>query len=219
MKTYIDLTYDITQDTPMWPGEASPEIREVKTLEKDGYAVQSIGFSNHMGTHLDAPSHFIRGGCTLDQIPLETFIGRAVILDFTGKQEGDVITRRELASHGSRLGPGSRILLKTGWDRKFKKDGFFEGFPCLDLDAARYLVSTRPALLGMDTPSPSPIGDPDEKIHKTLLGAGVVHLEALRNLTLIGEEECGLIVLPPPFKGFSGSPCRAVAVVERRPGV
>ena len=150
MKTYIDLTYDITQDTPMWPGEASPEIREVKTLEKDGYAVQSIGFSNHMGTHLDAPSHFIRGGCTLDQIPLETFIGRAVILDFTGKQEGDVITRRELASHGSRLGPGSRILLKTGWDRKFKKDGFFEGFPCLDLDAARYLVSTRPALLGMD---------------------------------------------------------------------
>ncbi len=216
MKIYIDLTYDITEDMPMWPGEASPEIRETRTVEKNGYSVQSIRFSNHMGTHLDAPSHFIQGGRTLDQIRLETFIGRAVILDFTDKQEGDTITRQDLQSHGDRFGPGSRILLKTGWDRKFRKDHFFEGFPCLDLEAARYLVTTRPALLGMDTPSPSPIGDPDEQIHKTLLGADVVHLEALRNLILIKEEECGLIVLPPPFKGFSGSPCRAVAVVDRR---
>lgn len=215
MKTYIDLTYDIVEDIPMWPGEAAPEIREARTVEKDGYSVQSICFSNHLGTHLDAPSHFIRGGATLDQIPLETFIGKAVILDFTHKKKGDVITRQDLEPFHNRIKPGVRVLLKTGWDLGFEKGHFFEGFPCLSLEAARYLAAGRPSLLGMDTPSPSPVGDPGEEIHKTLLGAGVVHLEALRNLTLIDRDDCELIVLPPPFKAFSGAPCRAVAVVER----
>lgn len=214
MKTYIDLTYDIEEDIPMWPGESPPEIREASSVEKDGYSVQSICFSNHMGTHLDAPSHFIRGGRTLDQIPLETFFGKAVLLDFTGKKEGGVITRQDLEAFHDRIQPGGRVLMKTGWDLKFEKGHFFDGFPCLSLEAARYLADIRPALLGMDTPSPSPVGDPGEEIHKTLLGAGIVHLEALRNLTRIEGEDCELIVLPPSFKGFSGAPCRAVAVVE-----
>ncbi len=214
MKTYVDLTYDIVEDIPMWPGEAAPEIREARTVEKHGYSVQSIRFSNHMGTHLDTPSHFIQGGLTLDQIPLETFIGKAVILDFSNKEKGGVITTQDLEPFNKRIEAGGRVLLKTGWDLKFEKERFFEEFPCLDLEAARYLAARRPALLGMDTPSPSPVGDPGEAIHKTLLGAGMVHLEALKNLTCVKRDDCELIVLPPPFKGFSGAPCRAVAVVE-----
>lgn len=214
MKTFIDLTYNLAEDTPMWPGETSPEIWDSKILEKDGYSVQSICFSNHVGTHLDAPSHFIKGGLTLDQIPLETLIGKAVILDLTYKREGDIITRPDLEVFQDRFGQSSRILLKTGWDCKFRIGHFFDHFPCLTLEAAQYLASTRPLLLGMDTPSPSPTGDPDEGIHKTLLGAGILHLEALRNLTLIKQDECELIVLPPLFKGFSGGPCRVVAVLE-----
>ena len=214
MKAYIDLTYGIREDIPMWPGEAGPEIRETKTIERDGCSVQSLCFSNHVGTHLDAPSHFIQGGLTLERIPLETLIGTAVILDLTRKGEGDVITRQDLEVFQKRLVAGSRVLLKTAWDLRFREGHFFDNFPCLDLEAARYLASRRPALLGMDTPSPSPVGDPDEAIHKTLLGAGIVHLEALRNLTLVEVDECKLIVLPPPFLGVSGAPCRAVAVVE-----
>lgn len=215
MKIYLDLTYGLRKDIPMWPGEAGPEIRESKTIDRDGCSVQSVWFSNHVGTHLDAPSHFIKGGLTLEQIPLETLIGRAVILDLTRKGEGGVITREDLEVFQKRLAPGSRVVLKTGWDLRFREGRFFDNFPCLDLEAARYLAARRPALLGMDTPSPSPVGDPDEAIHKTLLGAGIVHLEALRNLTLIDADECELIVLAPPFLGFSGAPCRAVAVVER----
>jgi len=68
------------------------------------------------------------------------------------------------------------------------------------------------ALLGMDTPSPSPVDDPEQGIHKTLLDAGIVLLECLTNLHRITGNERELIVLPPLFKGCSGSPCRAVAV-------
>ena len=83
MVRYIDLTLPIEEGMPVWPGDSGPEFREVKSLEQDGYAVQSIRFSNHLGTHLDAPSHVVKGGMALERIPLETLIGKAVILDFT----------------------------------------------------------------------------------------------------------------------------------------
>jgi len=208
----IDLTHPMGQDTMVWPGDPPPEFREKASVEKDGYSVQTMSLSNHVGTHLDAPSHVIAGGVTLDQIPLETLIGRAVVLDFTGKGRNDLIRRRDLEPFADRLEAGGRVLAKTGWDRHFNTPAFYDGFPCFSLEAAKYLTSRKIVLLGMDMPSPSPVDDPDQAIHKTFLGAGVVLLEGLRNLTLLRDAECDLIALPPLFRGLSGSPCRVVAV-------
>ena len=210
MKRYIDLTHRIEENMPVFPGDPQPEIKEVMTLGKDICTVQSICLGNHMGTHLDAPSHFIEGGMTVDQIPLETLIGNATILDFADKGKNDLIGKEALQQHRHSLGPGARILMKTGWDKKFLSAAYYENFPCLTLDAAEYLASKNIALLGMDTPSPSPLDDPDQAIHKTLLGAGIVILESVKSLTLVEQDECQLIVLPLPFRGFSGSPCRVV---------
>jgi kynurenine formamidase len=212
MVRYIDLTFPVEEAMPVWPGDSGPEFREVKSLEQDGYAVQSIRFSNHIGTHLDAPSHVVKGGMTLDRIPLETLIGKAVLLDFTGKGKKDWITREDLQPHGHVLRPGARVLIRTGWDTHYGSSFFFQDFPCLTPEAAQDLAKDGIALLGMDTPSPSPIDDPEQGIHKTLLGAGIVLLEGLANLHRLRGNECELIVLPPLFKGFSGSPCRAVAI-------
>jgi kynurenine formamidase len=214
MKTYIDMTHMIEDDMPVWPGESPPNIQETMTLGKDICTVQKIEFSNHLGTHLDSPCHFIKDGIAIDQIPLETLIGKAKILDFTVKRKNDFITEEDLKDHMELVKPGGRVLIKTGWDKYFQPETFYEGFPALTLEAAELFASTKISLLGMDTPSPSPVDDPDQMIHKTLLGAGIILLEALKNLTLIEQDECGLIVLPPPFKDFSGSPCRVVAVIE-----
>ena len=197
---------------PFWPGDVGPEFREVKSLEQNGYAVQTICVGNHIGTHLDAPSHVVKGGMTLDRIPLETLIGKAVLLDFTSKGKKDRISRKELQTHRHVLHQGARVLIRTGWDTHYGSSFFFQDFPCLTLEAAQDLAERGIALLGMDTPSPSPIDDPDQGIHKTLLGAGIVLLEGLANLHRLRGNECELIVLPPLFKGFSGSPCRAVAI-------
>ena len=209
---YIDLTLPIEEGMPVWPGDSGPECAKVRTLREDGYVLQTIRFSNHLGTHLDAPSHVVKGGMALERIPLETLIGKAVILDFTDKGKNGRITREDLHARGDVFRPGARVLLRTGWDRHYGKPFFFQDFPCLTLEAARDLAKAGVALLGMDTPSPSPIDDPDQGIHKTLLGAGMVLVEGLANLHRIRGKECDLIVLPPLFKGFSGSPCRAVAL-------
>lgn len=212
MARYIDLTLPIEEGMPVWPGDPGPECKEVKSLEQDGYVLQTICFSNHIGTHLDAPSHVAKGGMTLDRIPPETMIGKAVILDFADKGKKDRITRKDLRAHGDVLRPGARVLLRTGWDTRYRSSFYFKDFPCLTLDAALELAGRGVALLGMDTPSPSPADDPGQAIHKILLGSGIVLLECLTNLHLIRGDECDLIVLPPLFKGFSGSPCRAIAV-------
>ena len=212
MVRYIDLTFPVEEAMPVWPGDPRPEFREVKGLEQDGYAVQSIRFSNHLGSHLDAPSHIVKGGMTLDRIPIETLIGKAVLIDFSYKGKKDRITRKDLQAHDDKLREGTRVLIRTGWDSQYGSSTYFQDFPCLTLGAAQELAERGIALLGMDTPSPSPVDDPEQGIHKTLLGVGIVLLECLTNLHRIRGSECELIVLPPLFKGFSGSPCRAVAV-------
>ena len=212
MVRYIDLTFPLEEAMPVWPGDPGPEFREVKSLEQDGYAVQSIRISNHVGTHLDAPSHVVRGGITLDRIPLEILIGKAVLIDFSDKGKKDRITRKDLQARGGMIREGTRVLIRTGWDAHYGSSFFFHDYPCLTLGAAQDLAERGIALLGMDTPSPSPIDDPEQGIHKTLLGAGILLLEGLAYLHRLRGKECELIVLPPLFKGFSGSPCRAVAV-------
>jgi kynurenine formamidase len=214
MTRYIDLTHRIDERMPVFPGDPPPEIRQVMTLGPDMCTVQSICFNNHIGTHLDAPSHFLEGGMTVDQIPLESLIGKAVILDFTDKGKNDLITIENLQSCEYRILPGSRVLIKTGWDVNFTSGSFYEAFPCLTQEAAEFFVSLNISLLGMDTPSPSPLDNPGQTIHKTLLGAGIVILESVNNLTLIDRDQCQIIVLPPPIKDFSGAPCRVVAVLE-----
>lgn len=210
-RRWIDLTHPLDAGSPVWPGDPAPEFYETASLNKNGYLVQVVRLSNHTGTHLDAPSHAVEGGATLDRIPLETLIGKAVVLDFTDRGRKDLIRRADLEAVQHRVGAGARVLVKTGWDRHVNTPAFFQDYPCFTLEAAKYLVSRKIILLGMDVPSPSPVEDPDQAIHKTLLSAGVVLLEALKDLTLLRGEECDLIALPPCFKGLSGSPCRVVA--------
>ena len=214
MKNYLDLTHRIRESMPVFPGDPQPEVREIMSLGEDFCAVQSIRFNNHIGTHLDAPSHFIEDGMTVDQIPLETLIGDAIVLDFTDKGKDDLITKMDLRLHQHQINTGSRVLIKTGWDRNFTSPAYYEHFPCLTLESAEYLASRRIKLLGVDTPSPSPLDDPDQAIHKTLLGAGVVLVENIKDLTQIGRDECQLIVLPLPIEDFSGAPCRVVVGIE-----
>ena len=214
MNNYLDLTHTIEASMPVFPGDPQPEIREIMTLGEDFCTVQSIRFNNHLGTHLDAPSHFIEGGMTVDQIPLDTLIGKAIILDCTDKGKDDLITKKDLHRQQQNIDTGSRVLIKTGWDRNFTSPAYYEHFPCLTQESAAYLASLKIKLLGMDTPSPSPLDDPDQAIHKALLGAGVVLVESIKNLTRIDRDECQLIILPLPIKDFSGAPCRVVVGKE-----
>jgi kynurenine formamidase len=183
------------------------------TLEKDGCSVQTISCCNHLGTHLDAPSHFLAQGLTVEELPLSALIGPALILDLSPCVERGRIEPEDIKARLPKEHP-ERIILRTGWAERFDSGGYFEGFPVLSLEAARYLAGLKIRLLGMDTPSPSPFDDPDHLIHKALLGEGIVIVEGLRRLEDIPGNTFEIVVLPLPIQGASGSPCRAVARVR-----
>jgi kynurenine formamidase len=209
MGHWIDLTHPLYDAMPVWPGDRPVQVNDEMTMERDGCSVQRLEMGNHVGTHIDAPSHFLPSGCTVDQISLHSFVGRARLVSLP-KEPGQTITRQDLENTQGLAGSVKRFILRTGWDVYFASPGFYVDFPVLTREASEYLASLDILLLGMDTPSPSPIDDPGQAIHKTLLGAGTVLVESLTNLHHLPAGDIDICILPMPLHGASGAPCRAI---------
>jgi kynurenine formamidase len=206
---WIDLTHPIVTGMPVIPGDDPPEVAHARTLERDGCSVQEVRFANHVGTHVDAPLHFLPEGMSVDLIPLGKLAGSAAVLDFSGLEAGERLSWQDLEKALAEAGNLTRVLIRTGWDRHFGSQRYFEGFPTLSREAAEGLAGLGLDLLGVDTPSPSPLDDPGQGIHKALLRAGVVIVENLRSLDGLGSF-AEVFILPLPLRGASGAPCRAV---------
>ncbi len=206
---WIDLTHLIKTDMPVIPGDSPPSVTDALTVERDGCSVQEIRCANHVGTHVDAPLHFLPRGRSVDRIPLSKLAGTAAVLDFSGVEADARIGWPELEAALAEAGHPAKVLLYTGWDRHFSSPRYFRAFPALSVEAARGLAEAGIELLGVDTPSPSPLDDPGQGIHKLLLGAEVVIVENLCGLEHLGPL-AEVFILPLPIQGASGAPCRAV---------
>ena len=214
----IDLSLPIEEGMMTFPTHWHPVV-EITILGRhgiEGRETRKLVLGTHIGTHTDAPRHFIPNGRTIDDVPLETLIGPAALADFTGAsplQEIDVADLKQ------RLGDQvpQRLILRTGWSDYFGHLKFYNEYPFLSENAAQWLVEQGVRLLAMDTPSPdNPAhsrGTPkDSPNHKILLGAEVVLVEYLTNLKAITASQVELIVLPLKLKGCDGSPARCVAI-------
>ena len=182
----------------------------------EGRETRKVVLGTHIGTHADAPRHFIPNGQTIDEIPLDVLIGPATVVDFTGCQPLQPIDIADLEQklHGK---IPARLILRTGWSEYFGNLKFYNEYPFLSENAAQWLVEKGVRLIAMDTPSPdNPAhsrGTPkDSPNHKVLLGAEVVLVEYLANLKSLTAPEVELIVLPLKLKGCDGSPARCVAI-------
>ncbi|MBS3779751.1 MAG: cyclase family protein [Desulfovermiculus sp.] len=209
MGQWIDLTHPVYDHMPVWPGDRPVQVEDVMTVPKDGCSVQRIVMGNHVGTHVDAPAHFVANGQTVDTLPLQALTGPARLISVPRK-ERQVIAREDLEAPLAMWQGCKRLILHTGWDIRFTSFSFYQEFPVLTFEAAEYLAGLGLYLLGMDTPSPSPIDDPGQRIHKVLLGAGTVLVESMANLSALSPGEIDVCVLPLPLGKASGSPCRAM---------
>jgi kynurenine formamidase len=178
-------------------------------IAKDTYNTSLINFGSHQGTHLDAMFHFFEAGRTLDQMPLGWFYGPAHRLSIS-KNPNEEITVADLEPFASLLVPEAKIILNTGWHRRYGAPEFFTDFPSLTLEAARYLAARRIRLLGMDLPTP---GKQWLELHHILLAPTIemVLVEGLANLDAL-PESFTLAAFPLNFHGRDGSPVRAVAL-------
>ena len=75
----VDLSIPIDATTPFYPGDPEPRVCVATTIARDGFNVSRLELGSHSGTHCDAPRHFLEDGLTLDQLPLERFVGAGVI--------------------------------------------------------------------------------------------------------------------------------------------
>jgi kynurenine formamidase len=159
---------------------------------------------------MDAPAHFYNGVRTIEQVPLEQFIGAATLVDVRKIGPRGEITPADFARCEAAIRSTRKVIFWTGWSSRWGHDDYFDDYPILSEEAATWLVERGAHLVGMDTPSPD--REP-HAAHYILLGANMVIVENLRGLEQIDREVFELIVAPLPLKGLEASPVRAIAAL------
>ncbi len=210
----IDLSHPLdSTNLTLYPGDPPLKCCPSTTIDKDGYSVHSLSLGSHTGTHIDAPSHFILNGLTIDQIPLSTLIGRALIIDLTHKKPNEKITcDPDLASYSAKMSEEDVqiLLLRTGWSAHWATSAYLT-YPYLDRHAAEQIMGMGIQVLGVDTLSPDAIDGPDGYgAHEVILGTGGIIAENLTNLeALSGSGKVMVSLVPLNITGCDGSPVRA----------
>jgi arylformamidase len=207
----VDLSHHYADDMPLYPGLPSPSFRDIARVAVDGYAMSEYHLLNHIGTHVDAPSHQIAGGDTLDEIPLERLVTDAVTVDLSARDPGPV-GRDELEPLLGDLGAGDWLFLCSGNGRNWGSDAYWTGWSYPDTEASRALIERGISGVGFDGPSADPVDTETFDLHKVWLGAGRMILENLTNLELL-PSRTQVVVAPLKVRGANGAPARVLAFV------
>ncbi len=211
-----DLSQPVFPNCPQYP-DSSPrpvQIRLFYMLAVQGVNKEIVEMSTHTGTHCDAPYHFFDGGATIDEVPLETYVGPAVIFDLRAMPPGTAIAPRDLESQLDRLKPGSIALLNTGRGRQRANTAdFLTQYVYLGGDAAELLVSRGVKGVGIDAVSMGGYDDPAKAgpAHRAILGNGGFITEELffPDEVMDGRERL-FVATPVKLRGCSGAWARAM---------
>ena len=205
----IDLTRGIHDGSETYPGDhAGLVIERLADVEDDGYNLSRFRLEAHCGTHIDAPSHFIAGGADVSSLPLT--MPKVTLIDAAAGMIGpdSFPLFAPLA--------GRAVLIRTGWDARIGRDDYYLRSPYLIEEAAKLLVKSGAALLGIDFPSPDPFGSDDYPVHHALLGAGIPIVEGLvglDRLLQIPSADIYFAAFPLRAAGLEASPVRAAAII------
>ena len=190
----IDISQEVLSCN-VYPGDPSPKAEKLKSIEQgDKYNLSVFSMCAHNGTHIDAPSHFIKDGKNIDELSCDSTVGYCYVTEHSGDMTADdaVFVLRKAEA----LGAGERILIA--------------GDATVTEEAAEVFAKAGLKLLGNEGQTVGPTEAP-MRVHQILLGAEIVLLEGiiLRN---VSEGKYFLSAIPLNLKGFEGSPCRAYLI-------
>ena len=211
----VDLTQELANEMPVYPGDPAPSFERVKTIPKNGVNISELQLGSHTGTHVDAPLHFVQGGKSVDQIPVNQLIGEAFVADFSFKTIGDGITAEDLKKvlDVTEIREGDMLLCFTGCSEHWGEENVNHNFTYLTGEGAGYLVSKKVRAVGIDFLSIERFHSGTHEAHKELLGHGVFIVESLnKEMKKFLGQRILFMALPIKFKGGDGAPCRAIAV-------
>lgn len=194
---YYDVTRELSEEILIFPGgDPKPAI---STEDHGAYLISLLSLSTHTGTHIDAPSHYLKDERTVDRIDPARLIGRCRVVDL-----GTATAVSAADLEGSVEG-AERILLKTWFSGR---TAFDPAYPHLTPDAAALLAREGVGCVGIDSPSIEAY-DGDGTVHRTLLSEDIAVIELL-DLSAVPGGEYYMAALPLRLKGLDGSPLRAI---------
>lgn len=198
---------------PGFPGYPGFESTQLETHADDGKVSHRFSTNTHQGTHVDAPAHFIDGGATIDEIPLDRFVGQARVIDLRSHR-GRPLDADVLAGVAPDLDTERVVLLTGDVDNRFYDDDFFDEAAVLTESAAEWLLDRHVQLVANDFLTES-IDEPGRPVHHCLLGADIPIVEYLCNADAVADHETvEFLCLPLRVPGFEAAPARAIARVE-----
>lgn len=216
----IDLSQPLFDGAPNCP--AHPPVRSeiIANHAEHGWRVELLTLASHTGSHVDAPYHKLSKGPTLDDIPLEKWVGPAHIADLRGVAPKALITTEMLRDAMTTGDLTDRIvLLATGWgDKRTKCDEWLYDSPALSPEAAEWLVAQRIRGVGIDHYSIAGSRDPtNAQTHTVLLSNNIWIVEDLHFPPEVFRlpQPVQFWCLPINFRGFTGAFCRPVIVVDK----
>lgn len=233
----LDMTYAFDGNTIYWPNAVPFNLTsESQGMTERGYwyAANFYSASEHGGTHADAPLHFARNGRTIDQIPLEEWIGPAVKIDAREQCARDrdyLLSVEDIKNWEEKYGripAGAWVIMYTGIGTQYYPDpervlgtakkGLAAlsnlSFPGFSLESAEFLTKERNiAGIAIDTPSIDYGRSQDFRVHRVICGADKLGLENIASLDKLPATGAMLYVIPLPIKGGTGAPARVFAIL------
>ena len=200
----LDISILVQPGTPEWPGDVPFTCGWSARIEQGASVnLSHVGGSPHVGTHADAPLHVHDDWPATDLLPLEPFLGPAVVLDVTRAPAGPLT----IDADDVRLLGCERLLLRT--DRTIAEGTFPDAWPVLSAASAILLAASGVKLVGVDAPSVDERESKTLEVHRALFSGGAYVLENL-DLRGVAEGRYDLFALPQRLGGLDAAPVRAV---------
>jgi kynurenine formamidase len=238
VRRIVDLSMPVHNDMVTFPRVPSPALcvyeSHTEFAERIGAAEHGVDsltasylivVNDHVGTHLDARKHIVPTAGGPDTIPLEYCISDGVLLDFTDRAPGDIISVADIEAALARIDYTVKerdiVLIHTGAGAYNHEERYRTDHPGMSGEATRWLIERGVRLMGCDAITfDPPVWAMFEKrkfweAHRVMWDEEYWHLENLMNLDQIGRPHgFQLVVLPVKWVGTTAAPVRAVAIVD-----
>jgi len=202
----IDLTHTINRKIAVFPGDDPIELKQIRTLNRDGFNNYRLSSGMHVGTHIDGPGHMTSDTRMMSDFAIDRFTGKGVLIDVRGEEK---IAFRE--SFRTIIDKESIVLFYSGLDSQFGESDYFTTYPDISEELACFLTDQHVKIIGLDWVSPDHEPYP---IHDILFKGGVMILENLTNLgQLLHETDFEVFAFPLKIEADS-SIVRVVARVK-----
>ena len=213
----IDLTHLFNENMTVYPDTVAPKLEALNTVDEHGFAELKMTTVLHAGTHIDAPCHILKNTKSLDQFPLDKFIGKAIVIPCQNKKEIDL---PYLQTYEDKILQADFILFFTGWQYKWNTKNYFDNCPVPTAEAAKWLAGFKLKGIGFDAFSVDKIVSAHKVTpenlpnHYILLEKEILLIENLTNLDKLPSGTFPFQCFPLKIENADGSPIRAVAMID-----